>query len=307
MRTPHPPPTDGRIARWRARPIGVGTARLYLIASAVLYSASGVALKYIPWHPIVITGLRSLPAFLLLGLFAGGWKIRLNRTVVLGAIFDYGCLITFVVANQLTLAANAVALQNTAPIFVVLYMVLFRRFRPRPRNVLFLLVAFLGIILFFLEDLGPGHLLGYMMAILSGFFMAGMHIFITYTRQDPLHSMMLSHGISIVLGFVLIPFYPPVITLPAVGSVLYMSVFAAFLGTLLHTKALRYSNAIDSSLILMVEPLLNPIWVFLAVGEIPGPYALAGVLLVVFGVGGWCYFQDRWLAKQAGKNTDKAL
>ncbi len=276
------------IKDWRDRKISIGSARLYLVITAVLYSTAGLAFKYVDWHPLVLSGMRSLVILPILGLYMGSFKIRFNRTVLLGAMFSYLSMITFVIANQLTTAANAIALQYTNPVFVVLYLWLFMKFKLQKRDMAVIAVTLLGMVLFFLEDMSPGNLLGNLVAILSGMAMAAMNIYSSTTKEETLHAIMAAQMISIAVGLLLLPVYPPHLVQSAIISVVYMSLFTTAVPYLFYAKGMKYSSPIDGSLILMVDPILNPVWVFAFTGEMPGPLAMVGAVLVIIGVSGWC-------------------
>lgn len=109
--------------------VGAARARLYLILTAVGYSTMGAAFKFVDWNPLVISAAEKMFAFFCLGIARGSFKMRFSRPVLLGAVCSYACTTCFVAANKLTTAANAIVLQYTNPMFVVLlsWLVLRRR------------------------------------------------------------------------------------------------------------------------------------------------------------------------------------
>jgi drug/metabolite transporter (DMT)-like permease len=149
------------------------TAMLMMAACAVLWSLGGNFIKLISWHPLLISGGRSLIAAAVVGLYMA-WKkipVKVCRYSVAAGISLCLCLLFFVVANKLTTAANAIVLQYTAPIFILLVNALFFGQKLRKKEVLAVLGTMAGTVLFFLDQLSPGNLLGNLLAILAGMFL----------------------------------------------------------------------------------------------------------------------------------------
>lgn len=149
--------------------VGAARARLYLILTAVGYSTMGAAFKFVDWNPLVISAAEKMFAFFCLGIARGSFKMRFSRPVLLGAVCSYACTTCFVAANKLTTAANAIVLQYTNPMFVVLLSWLVLRRRAQRRDILLTAVLMGGIALFFLDELSPGHLVGNLLALCSGY------------------------------------------------------------------------------------------------------------------------------------------
>ena len=129
---------------------------------AILWSSAGLFIKWISWNPLLITGGRGLISGIVLALFM--WKtgrhLVINRTSVLAGIGLAGSCTSFVMANKLTTAANAIVLQYTAPIFILLITAFFLKKKLEGNEILVVLFTTLGISLFFFDELSPGKSVG---------------------------------------------------------------------------------------------------------------------------------------------------
>ena len=141
-----------------------------VFAAAVLYSIGGLCIKLIPWNGLAINGGRTAIALVVLAVYlrAVHHPLRWNRWVLLGALAVCGTNILFAVANKMTTAANTIVLQFTAPIFVLLFSLLFFRRRPRRLDLITCAVVFGGVLFFFVDSLELGGGLGNLLALLSG-------------------------------------------------------------------------------------------------------------------------------------------
>ncbi len=129
-------------------------AVLMLVATAVLWSLGGVLIKWVDWHPVAIAGTRSLIGAALIGLaFRHELRFTGSFEQIGGALAYAGTVVLFVIANKLTTAANAILLQYTAPIYVVLFSPWFLGERASRRDWLILGVMMGGMVLFFLDEL----------------------------------------------------------------------------------------------------------------------------------------------------------
>jgi len=140
-----------------------------ILAAALLWSLAGLLVKYIPWHPLAIASGRSLLAAL---VFAAVYRQRLlhrfNWTTLISGLALMLTQTGFIIANKMTTAANAIMLQYASPLFVVIFGAIFYHYRPTRRETTALGIALVGIILFFLDDLSPGSLVGNLIATGTG-------------------------------------------------------------------------------------------------------------------------------------------
>lgn len=253
--------------------------------AAVLYSIGGLCIKVIPWGGMAINGGRTAVALAVIGgyLLLKRHRPRMNRWVMTGALCVCGTNALFSVANKMTTAANAIVLQFTAPIFVILFSLFFFRKRPGKLDLAACGVVLCGIVFFFLDSLSAGGTLGNLLALASGVSYAGVFLMNDMPDGDPISSVFWGDVLSAVLG---LPFllreteFSP----SALASLLILGVFQVGAAYILLTEGLKTTPPVTASLVSGIEPVLNPILVALFYRETVGPAALAGAVIVVGGV-----------------------
>lgn len=277
-------------------------AILLMAACAGLWSIAGIFIKLIPWNSLVIAGLRSLIAAAVVAAYMHTAKkqIKVNRSSLIGGLFIAGTFLSFVSANKLTTAANAIVLQFTSPVFILIISALVFRQRFRKSDLVVVVVTLLGISLFFFDKLGAGSLIGNCLGILAGLFMAGMYVVTGRTDEDSrMSGILLGHLFTAVVGVPMIFVFPTPVTSTALLSILALGVIQLGIPYIFYGLAVKSCPPLACSLIGAIEPLLNPVWVFLFDGEAPGAYALFGGVIVISAVTGWCVWRDRYVASHS--------
>ncbi len=267
-----------------------------MLLCAVLWSIAGIFIKLLPWNSFVVAGLRSLIAGLTISLYMGYAHFRfvMNRQTLLAALMASCTYICFVSANKLTTAANAIVLQYTDPVFIVLLSALLFKEKIRKSDLAVVLLTLGGIALFFFDQLKPGYLLGNCLAIVSGVFFAGMYISIgRLTVQERFSAIVFAQLLTFAVGLPFVFITKPVITAATIGCILVLGVFQLGAAYILYVQASRSCPPLACSLLAAIEPLLNPFWVFLFDGERPGIFALIGAIIVVASITAWCVYGQR--------------
>lgn len=268
-------------------------AMLLMVVCAVLWSSGGIFIKLISWSPLLIAGARSIIAAAVLGLYMLYKKvpIRICRYSIGAGIGLCGCCTFFVVANKFTTAANAIVLQYAAPIFILLMTAFIFKEKLRKKEIIVVAITMAGIVLFFFDQLSPGNVLGNLFAILAGIFLALMFVMVGRGGDDDsirMTGILLAHCLTAVIG---IPI-GIIGTSSASGmEILYIVILGIFqLGIpyVLYAVASKDCSPLACSLIGMLEPLLNPVWVAIFVGEIPGIFAFVGAVIIIGTVTWWC-------------------
>jgi drug/metabolite transporter (DMT)-like permease len=255
----------------------------FLIATAVLWSSGGLLIKWVSWNPIAIAGARSAIAALFLLVVFRRPHITWSPIQVSGAIAYTVTVISFVVATKLTTAANAILLQYTAPIYIALFGAWFLGERATRLDWIAILVVIGGMVLFFLDDLTIGGFWGNVCALSSGVTFAGFVLLMRKQKSDsPLESVLLGNILTALIG---VPFMFRATPSASswVGLVL-LGVFQMGLSYALYSMAIKHVTAVEAILIQTVEAVLNPVWVFLLMGETPGPWAFLGGFIVLVSV-----------------------
>lgn len=268
-------------------------AIIEMLVCAALWSTAGIFIKLLPWNGFAVAGLRSLIAGLTMAAYMRIKKYRyaLNRRTLVSGIFTACVYTCFAVSNKLTTAANAIVLQFTSPVFLVVFSALFLKQRIRRADIAVVVMTLLGIALFFLDQLKPGYLLGNLVAIGAGMFMAGMFMTVGEMEgEERFSAIVTGQFITFLAGLPFIVITRPAFTPGAALSILALGVFQLGISYILYVKASRYCPPLACCLLGAVEPLLNPVWVFLFDGERPGFFALIGSVVVVASVTVWCVF-----------------
>jgi drug/metabolite transporter (DMT)-like permease len=277
-----------------------------MFAASVLWSSGGILIKLIPWNAAFISGMRSLIAAAAMFIFmrVSGGKIRFNRYSVSTALFMTCMMFSFVVSNKLTTAANAIVLEYTSPILILVFSAMFLKQKFMRQDVVAVAAVFLGISLSFFDHITPGHLLGNCVALLSGVFCAAMYVICGEADMESrVSGILLSQLLTAVIGVPFAIIDPPKVTLTAVLSLAALGVFQIGISYIFYAMAMRDCPPLACSLIGAAEPLLNPVWVFLFNGEAPGAFALVGGAVVILAVTGWCVWRDRFLAAHSSQQT----
>ncbi len=266
------------------REISRNKAIILVLIAAVLWSTSGLFIKIIDLNPFTIAGSRGVIAALLL-LALMNKRLNFNWTLpqVAGGFCYAGAMITFVVATVMTTAANAILLQYTMPVFTALFGLWLLKEIVTRFDWLIIFIVIGGMALFFFDELTLDGLWGNIIAIASAVFFALLIIFMRMQKSgSPVETVILG---NIITFFICLPF---IIQEPPTGVSLlplsYLGIIQLGLPFLLYSTAIKYVTAIDAVLIQTIEPLLNPIWVFLIIGEEPGAWAIVGGAVVLVAV-----------------------
>lgn len=257
---------------------------VYVLLSAICFSTGGVLIKLIPWSSMTIQGIRSIFSILVVGgyMLLRCQRFVWNKTVFWGAICNTVMAFSFVAATKLTTAANAIVLQFTEPIFVILLMWFIYKKKPGKDALIACAVVFAGILCFFFESLGAGQMAGDLLAILSGFTYALVMMMKKFEGADFESSLIVSNIISAVVG---IPVYFRDFSTASVADawvfMLLLGVVQFGLSYIFLSKGLDYVSPVTASLTSTIEPILNPILVAVFYGEKIGAAAVVGAVLVV--------------------------
>jgi drug/metabolite transporter (DMT)-like permease len=252
----------------------------FLVLTALLWSSSGLLIKIISWQPLSILSARSMIAVVVFWVYLRHLKFRWTRLQVAGAIGYVGAQMLFIMATKLTTAANAIFLQYTSPIYIILLGYGLLGERPQRADWISLFLILAGLLLFFGDHLSLNGFYGNVLAILSGMAMATMVLCMRRQKDGvPAETILLGNMLSALIG---LPFLlQEDFSLASLGIVSYLGTFQIGLSFVFYSIAIKHVPALESTLILSMEPILNPLWVFLVMGEAPGRFALIGSALVL--------------------------
>ncbi|GAB4375641.1 MAG: DMT family transporter [Spirochaetales bacterium] len=261
------------------------SALLSLVACAMLWSLGGLFIKLVEWTPMGISGVRSLLAACTILLFVRKPRITFSAPQILAALSYAGTLILFVYANKLTTSANAILLQYGAPLYVALFAWFLLGERPRWEHWLGLALILGGMILFFRDKVSSGSSLGNILGLLSGVTFAFYAIFMRMQKGgSPVESVLLSHLLVFLFSIPSILSSPPSLSRTGWVALIVLGIFQIGLPSILFARGIKGVTTIQAMLITTLEPILNPLWVFLVLGEIPTLNALIGGGMIVLAV-----------------------
>jgi drug/metabolite transporter (DMT)-like permease len=267
--------------------------RSQILLAAVLFSTGGLAIKATTLSSLQVAGTRSAIAAIVLWLLLPTWRrFWRPRVLLIGACYA-ATFICFVVATKYTLSANAIFLQSTAPIYVLLLAPRLLGERNRRSDYGVTLLLMLGLGLFFV-DVDPAiatasnPVFGNAMAIAAGFSLALGLMGLRWLGRDGLVDGEDLSGAAALAGNVLaavvcLPFLFPLPTLELrdLALVLYLGAIQIGLGYWILTRGMQRVPALEVSLLLLAEPVLNAIWVWIVLGERPGPWSMLGCGLIL--------------------------
>jgi len=265
-------------------------ARLQLIGAALLFSTGGAAIKAAAFTGWQIASLRSGFAALALVLIAPGARRGWTRQSVLVGVAYAACLTLFVLANRLTTAANTIFLQSTAPLYLLILAPWLLKEPVRRQDLGFMLAVAFGLTLFFLgveqpAATAPDPVRGNLLALISGFCWALTVVGLRWLSAKPGRGTPIAAVTSgnLTAFLVTLPFALPLgaHSITDWSVLVYLGVFQIALAYVLVTSAINHIPALEASVILLIEPALNPVWAWLVQGEVPAIWAMAGGAIIL--------------------------
>jgi len=291
-------------------PVGRSAGFALVLGAALSWSLAGIGIKSVPLGGLAIVGLRSLlalPVFVIVLWLRSGTTLPAVLQLALGrrqtwlaALCYAWTMLSFVLASKLTTAANAILLQYTAPIYVILLSWPLLGERIGRADVIAVLGCFLGIGWFFLEQLSTSGLWGNLLALSSGAGLGLLPLLLRRAEQAPPDCdpqtrellplvptvvLLLGNILAVLAGLSSMLKAPP----PSLSAWLWLTVLGVVqiaLAYLLYAAGVRRLRAVECLMVASLEPILNPIWVALGTGELPSRAALCGGLLIVSSVVG---------------------
>lgn len=256
---------------------------VFLVITATMWSLGGLLIKSVDTNPMAIAGVRSGISALIILAATGKPKLNWSFAQIGAALAYTGLVLLFVAATKNTTAANAILIQYTAPVYVALLSAWFLKEKVKPLDWLTIAVVMGGMILFFVDDISMEGVFGNMLAAASGVCFALFTVLMRMQKEgSPIESVLLGNIITAVIG---IPFI--FADMPGTKgwiNLVVLGVVQLGLPYILYSKAIKHVTALEASLIPVIEPILNPVWVMLFIGEVPGIWALIGGLIVVAAV-----------------------
>ena len=266
---------------------------LAVFISAALWSTGGIFIKLISWDAFQLGGIRSFIAALVILAVYRTKSLKFSGASLLNALLYSGVMILFVLATKKTTAANAIFLQYTAPIYVLIFEPLLLKVKFERINLYAILITFGGMLLFFIGELSPGHFEGNIIALITGVILAGFFLGLKKIPTDMQPSSIFYGNIFAAAIGLFISGFPADAAISDIGMVTFLGVFQIGIPYIVFSYGLTKVQAIEASLIAMIEPVLNPVWVLFWYGEAPAPYAILGGIVILISVGVRSFLSER--------------
>jgi DME family drug/metabolite transporter len=252
-----------------------------VFAAGLMWSTGGIFIKLITFNALQICFFRSIWAALIFIVIFKKQILYANLFTFFNALLYTGVLVLFVSATKLTTAANAIFLQYTAPIYVLIFEPLINKTKYEKANIITIIVCFLGMSLFFTGKLSPGDMTGNILGLLSGIALAGFLLGMRKNKKEYQFSSIFYGNIFVSLFCLNSLFGGLDMSLPNVLMVSFLGIFQIGIAYAVFSYGLMRVYAIEASLIAMIEPVLNPVWVFLGYGEVPSFMAIIGGIIII--------------------------
>ncbi len=259
-----------------------------LVVCGLFWSTGGLLIKFVDWHPLAIWSARSAIAASVLFAVRRPSLRRISRAEWGAAVALAATTGLFIVSNKLTTAANAILIQYSAPVWIALFGTWFLGERATRLDWVTIGLVLGGITLFFFEQLTLDHVAGNLIALGAGvaFAFSAMTLrraALSSTAErpvDPLRAMFLGNLLGAAIGapFMVLHAGPD---LHGWFALLGLGIVQQAAAYLCYAWAIRHATALEAMLIPVIEPILSPLWVALAIGERPGSWALLGGAIVV--------------------------
>lgn len=260
------------------------TPLLFVFAAAFLWSTGGLFIKWNTLTGLELSFCRSFFAMIVVALITRREGFGLNRLTAVASVLYAILLILFVLATKETTAANAIFLQYTAPVYVLIFEPIIYKEKFRPRDLITVLICLGGMALFFVGQLRPQDIMGNIFALASGLCFAFYFLLLRHPKAREVN-----RASSVIYGNLL----AVIITVPwgieALGkmdpqnvvSVVYLGVVQLGISYTLFTYGMSHGvRSLDAGIICYIEPVLNPVWVFFVLGERPSRWALLGGAII---------------------------
>jgi DME family drug/metabolite transporter len=254
---------------------------LAVSTAALMWSTGGLFIKLVTFNAMQISFFRCSIAALVFAALFGKRLLLINTFTFINAVFYASVLIAYVIAIKMTTAANAIFLQSTAPIYVLIFEPIIAKTSYSRINIITIGVCAVGMIFFFMEKLSPGHFKGNLVALFSGVMFAALFLGLR-KNEDRYQFSSIFYG-NLIVAIVCVPFLSGIqdVNLSNLSMVSFLGVFQIGLAYAVFSYGLRRVLAIEASILALMEPVFNPVWVFIGYGEAPSFMAIIGGIVIL--------------------------
>lgn len=257
---------------------------LAVFITAILWSSGGLFIKLISLNAMQLSFFRCLIAAIVFALIFRKKLLVVNGFTFINAAFYAIVLSTFVIATKTTTAANAIFLQSTAPIYVLIFEPIINKTKYDKLNIITIAVCFIGMIFFFLGEISPGHLEGNLVALVSGITFASFFLGMRKNGKEYQQSSIFYGNIFVALICIPFLFDLKPLSFNDIWMVTFLGVFQIAIAYAFFSYGLKRILAVEASIISMFEPVLNPVWVMIGYGEVPSITASIGGAIIIIAI-----------------------
>lgn len=253
---------------------------IYALLTALSWSTAGLFVKYINQSAFVIAGSTGFIA-LVFNQLVNRRKIRISKFTILIGICQLIMHLSFVFANQLTSVGNAIVLQYSSMIFVLIYQSIDKRKLPNFYQYIIIGLAAIGMIIFFIDSFSLKGNIGNLLAIFSGAFFGLQFYLNTKDKADPGSSLIIQYTLSIMIMIPMLMTNPIKFSSQDIIFIVLSGIFQTGLSGIFFAKCIIEIPAFSANVICMSEVIIAPIWAFIFLKEVFSPSALVGALIII--------------------------
>ena len=254
---------------------------LAVFTAALMWSTGGLLVKLVTFNAMQISFFRCAIAAIVFAVLFRKRLLLVNRLTFITAFFYASVLISYVIALKMTTAANAIFLQSTAPIYVLIFEPILLKTSYNRINGLTIIICIIGMIFFFMGKISPSHFEGNLIALFSGIMFAAL--FLGLRKNDSKYQLSSIFYGNVIVALVCSPFLSGIqdLNFSNLWMVSFLGVFQIGLAYAVFSYGLRRVLAIEASILSLVEPVFNPVWVYIGYGEIPSFMAIIGGIIIL--------------------------
>ena len=276
---------------------------LAVLAAAVLWSTGGLFIKLVTLDAMQISFFRCTLAAVVFAVIFRRQVFYANLFTFINGAFFAAVTILFVLSNKMTTAANAIFLQYTAPIYILIFEPIINKTKFEKINLITIILCFTGMLLFFMGKISPGYMLGNIVALLSGVAFAAFMLGMRKNKKEYQFSSIFYGNVIVFLFCFPYMFGIKNLSLNNFLMVSYLGIFQIGLAYIVFSYGLKRILAIEASLLSMIEPVLNPVWVFLGYGEVPSFMAIIGGIIIIAAIMARTFILESPMLKGRLKNS----
>jgi DME family drug/metabolite transporter len=276
---------------------------LAVLTAAVLWSTGGLFIKLVTLDAMQISFFRCTLAAVVFAVIFRRQVFYANLFTFINGAFFAAVTILFVLSNKMTTAANAIFLQYTAPIYILIFEPIINKTKFEKINLITIILCFTGMLLFFMGKISPGYMLGNIVALLSGVAFAAFMLGMRKNKKEYQFSSIFYGNVIVLLFCFPYMFGIKNLSLNNFLMVSYLGIFQIGLAYIVFSYGLKRILAIEASLLSMIEPVLNPVWVFLGYGEVPSFMAIIGGIIIIAAIMARTFILESPMLKGRLKNS----